>query len=87
MANTALETMHLNPTYKKEIQSFFTDFISGLQTLLEPNYLPEESQKLAEQVVQDIEGGILLTQVYGDVKYINNAIERMESTILKQAVI
>ncbi len=83
MANTALETMHLNPTYKKEIQLFFTDFISGLQLLLETNYPSEESFDLAEQIVQDIEGGILLMQVYNDPKYLNNAVLRMEKIILK----
>ncbi|GAA4278858.1 TetR/AcrR family transcriptional regulator [Aquimarina mytili] len=82
MANTALETIHLNPTYKKEIQSFFSDFITGLQQLLETNYSSEESIILAEQMVQDIEGGILLTQIYEDPKYLNNAIARMEKIIL-----
>ncbi len=84
MANTALETIHLNPTYKKEIQSFFSDFIKGVQRLLESNYTSQESIVLAEQIVQDIEGGILLTQVYTDPKYLNNAIARMEKIILKQ---
>ncbi len=83
MANTALETAHLNPTYKKEIQLFFQDFILGLQQLLSPYYSIEESLMLAEQMVQDIEGGILLMQIYDDPKYLNNAIKRMETIILK----
>jgi len=83
MANTALETMHLNPSYKNEIQSFFGDFILGLQKLLEFNYSSEESRTYAEQIVQDIEGGILLTQVYNDQKYVNNAISRMKKIIIK----
>ncbi len=85
MANTALETMHLNPTYKEEIRMFFSDFITGLQLLLQTNYTSEESLALAEQIVQDIEGGILLTQVYNDPKYLNNAIIRMEKIILQQS--
>ena len=83
MANTALETIHMDPIYKKEIRLFFQDFISGLQKLLEPNFSPEKALELAEQMVQDIEGGILLTQVYEDPKYLNNAISRMEKLILK----
>ncbi len=83
MANTALETIHLDPTYKKEIQSFFSDFITGLQQLLEVNYSSEQSKIYAEQMVQDIEGGILLTQVYNDQKYVKNAIARMKKIILK----
>ncbi|WP_027391687.1 TetR/AcrR family transcriptional regulator [Aquimarina latercula] len=83
MANTALETAHLNPIYKEEIKHFFEDFISGLQLLLVPNYSKEESLSLAEQMVQDLEGGILLMRVYNDHKYINNAVSRMEKIILK----
>ncbi|MEW7291901.1 TetR/AcrR family transcriptional regulator [Aquimarina sp. 2304DJ70-9] len=82
MANTALETIHLDPIYKKDIQLFFQDFIQGLQLLLAPNYASEEALSLAEQMVQDIEGGILLTQIYEDPKYVNNAIVRMEKIIL-----
>lgn len=83
MANTALETIHLDPTYKEEIRSFFGNFISGLQLLLTPNYTKEECLTLAEQIVQDIEGGILLMRIYNDQKYLNNAISRMEKIILK----
>ncbi|SEK56091.1 transcriptional regulator, TetR family [Aquimarina amphilecti] len=83
MANTALETAHLDPIYKDEIKHFFEDFISGLQILLTPNYSKEESRSLAEQMVQDLEGGILLMRIYNDHKYINNAVSRMEKIILK----
>ncbi len=82
MANTALETIHLDPVYKKEIRLFFQDFILGLQQLLEVNYTKEKALDLAEQMVQDIEGGILLTQVYDNPKYLNNAVSRMEKLIL-----
>ncbi|TSE04064.1 MULTISPECIES: TetR/AcrR family transcriptional regulator [Aquimarina] len=84
MANTALETIHLDPIYKKEIRLFFHDFISGLQYLLEINHEPDNALTLAEQIVQDIEGGILLMQVYDDSKYLNNAIIRMEKLILNK---
>ncbi|GAA4114824.1 hypothetical protein GCM10022393_14640 [Aquimarina addita] len=82
MANTALETAHLNPTYQDEIKHFFTDFILGLSVLLQPNYSEEETLVLAEQIVQDLEGGILLMRIYDDHKYVNNAMKRMEKIIL-----
>lgn len=82
MANTALETLHLDPVYKKEIRLFFQDFISGLQQMLECNYSTEESLMFAEQIVQDIEGGILLMQVYSNPKYLNSAVTRMEKIFL-----
>ncbi len=82
MANTALETAHLDPIYKEEIRCFFEDFITGLQILLLSNHDKEKSLSLAEQIVQDLEGGILLMRIYNDHKYINNAISRMEKIIL-----
>jgi len=84
MANTALETAHLNPIYTTEIKSFFECFITGLQTLLTPDYTKEEALILAEQIVQDLEGGILLMRIYNDHKYLNNAIYRMEKILIKQ---
>ncbi len=84
MANTALETIHLDPIYKTEIRLFFQDFISGIQVLLEHYHSSKDSLVLAEQIVQDIEGGILLVQVYDDQKYLKNAISRMEKLILNK---
>ncbi|MBP2832670.1 TetR/AcrR family transcriptional regulator [Aquimarina sp. U1-2] len=84
MANTALETIHRNPIYKNEIRMFFSDFIEGLQRLLVSHHSSEKALALAEQIVQDIEGGILLAQVYNDQKYIDNAVSRMERIILNR---
>lgn len=83
MANTAIETSHLQPSYEIEIKTFFEDFISGLKTLLVPNYTNEEATSIAEQIVQDIEGGVLLMGIYKDQKYLNSALNRMEKLILK----
>ena len=84
MANTALETAHLDTIYKIEIKSFFDNFITGLQILLDPYYSKKKALILAEQIVQDLEGGILLMRIYNDHKYLNNAIYRMERVVLKQ---
>ncbi|KAA1245053.1 TetR/AcrR family transcriptional regulator [Aquimarina sp. RZ0] len=83
MANTALETAHLTPIYEDEFKQFFENFISGLQILLEFNYSEKESLSFAEQIVQDLEGGILLMRIYKDHKYLNTAILRMKKVILK----
>ncbi len=82
MANTALESAHANPVYFEEIRYFFENFIKGLKQLLSEKHTEEQSQYLAEQIVQDIEGGILLMRVYNDRKYLTNAIERMSHLIL-----
>ncbi len=82
MANTALESAHSNPKYFEEIRSFFQNFITGLERLLQDSHSKEKSRYLAEQIVQDIEGGILLMRVYRNPKYLQNAITRMSNIIL-----
>lgn len=82
MANAALESAHANPIYFDEIKLFFEHFIVGIKKLLMNEYGAEKAQELAEQIVQDIEGGILLMRVYNDQKYLQNAIRRMYNIIL-----
>ncbi|MFP2994691.1 helix-turn-helix domain-containing protein [Spongiivirga sp. MCCC 1A20706] len=81
MANTALEAAYYNPIYFDEVAKFFDCFINALKQLLSSNYGKKESIELAEQIVQDIEGGILLMKVYQDQRYLFNAIKRMRKTI------
>ncbi|MGB5819160.1 MAG: TetR/AcrR family transcriptional regulator [Saonia sp.] len=82
MANTALESAHANPIYFDEIRLFFENFIKGMKQLLQEKHSETKSQELAEQIVQDLEGGILLMRVYKDQKYIDSAIKRMSNLIL-----
>ena len=82
MANTALESAHANPLYFDEIKNFFENFIGGIKQLLIDKMPPSKAQEMAEQIVQDIEGGILLMRVYKDKKYLENAIRRMHHYII-----
>ncbi len=82
MANTALESAHANPLYFQEIKRFFDNFIAGLKQLLVAKYSPLKAQELAEQIVQDMEGGILLMRVYKDKKYLENAVKRMHKHVM-----
>ncbi len=83
MANTALEAAYYNPIYFDEVAKFFDYFINGLESLLVVNYDKNEATELAEQIVQDIEGGILLMKVYQDQRYLFKAIKRMRKLINK----
>ncbi len=82
MANTALESAHMQPSYFEEVRSFFASFIDGVSTLLKENPTIDDSDELAKQLVQDIEGGILLSRVYQDNSYLLNATQRMKNTLL-----
>jgi len=82
MANAALESAHEKPVYFKEIKYFFEGFIHNISLLLGERYKAGKAKSIAEQIVQDIEGGILLMRIFKDKKYLQNAVKRMSQHIL-----
>jgi TetR/AcrR family transcriptional regulator, transcriptional repressor for nem operon len=76
MGNTILETAHNNPPFLVVIKQFFDDFIIGLTKVYQAKFTEEYARELAEQVVQDIEGGIMLSQLYNDERYMMKAFQR-----------
>jgi TetR/AcrR family transcriptional regulator, transcriptional repressor for nem operon len=76
MSNTVLETAHSNPSFLPIIKQFFDDFIGGLSTVYQAKFTEEYARNLAEQVVQDIEGGIMLSLLYKDERFMMKAFQR-----------
>ncbi|MFD0862263.1 TetR/AcrR family transcriptional regulator [Sungkyunkwania multivorans] len=84
MANTALEMSHTDPEYISEVKLFFTTFINGMTTMLQNRYRLPTAKDLAIQIVQDLEGGIILMQVFKDPQYLQNALARFKVILLGQ---
>jgi TetR/AcrR family transcriptional regulator, transcriptional repressor for nem operon len=76
MGNTVLETAHNDPSFLPIIKQFFDDFIVALTKVYQAKYAEEFARELAEQVVQDIEGGIMLAQLYKDERFMMKAFQR-----------
>jgi TetR/AcrR family transcriptional regulator, transcriptional repressor for nem operon len=76
MGNTVLETAHNNPPFLAIIKQFFDDFIHAISKVYQAKYTEEYARDLAEQVVQDIEGGIMLSQLYKDERFMMKAFQR-----------
>ena len=59
MGNTILETAHNDPPFLSIIKRFFEDFTTVLTKVYQAKYTEGYARDLAEQVIQDVEGGIL----------------------------
>ncbi|MEL6675021.1 MAG: TetR/AcrR family transcriptional regulator [Bacteroidota bacterium] len=78
MANTILELVHqpdfafIKPVWKAYIE----DGIEALAHLYEPVLGSEKARQQAEYFLQDIEGGLILSQLYEDNRFVRAAFER-----------
>ena len=79
MANTILETAHANTPFLPVIKTFFEDFVAALSKIYQAKYTEGYARELAIQVVQDVEGGIMLSQLYKDESYLMNALQRAKN--------
>lgn len=71
MANTALETAHLDPIYATEIKHFFSDFIKGIHMLLIPKHSKKEAflhftKETTDTYYKDIKESMLLISIDDD---------------------
>ncbi len=79
MGNTVLETAYLEPKFIHVLRTFFEAYIGSLKKIYEAKYTEKYAQNLAEQVVQDLQGGIMLSLLYRDDSYTIKAFNRAKS--------
>ncbi len=76
MGNTVLETAYLNPKFVDVLRDFFQEYIQSLKKIYQSKFTEKFAQNLAEQVVQDLQGGIMLSLLYKDDSYTIKAFNR-----------
>jgi TetR/AcrR family transcriptional regulator, transcriptional repressor for nem operon len=76
MSNTALETGFQDPEFLAFVRQFFSEFMATLTKIYQVKYAETYARSLAEQVIQDVEGGVMLSVLYKDEKYMMNALKR-----------
>jgi TetR/AcrR family transcriptional regulator, transcriptional repressor for nem operon len=79
MGNTVLETAYLEPKFVGVLRTFFEAYIAALKKIYQAKYTEKYAQNLAEQVVQDLQGGIMLSLLYRDDSYTLKAFNRAKS--------
>ena len=76
MGNTVLETAYLEPKFVNVLRAFFEEYIQALKKIYQAKFTDKFAQNLAEQVVQDLQGGIMLSLLYKDDSYTLKAFNR-----------
>lgn len=75
-ANTILETAHVEDTFIDTIKEFFSTWEKAITHILSSKYSRKKAKKMSLQSISDIEGAILLMQLYKDKKYLKDALQR-----------
>ena len=76
MGNTVLETAYMEPHFVGVLRDFFEAYIDALKKIYQAKFTEKYAQNLAEQVVQDLQGGIMLSLLYKDDSYTIKAFNR-----------
>lgn len=86
MTNIALETLHVVPEFTSLIRQFFKDWISCIETVFAEAMPDKTASILARQAVSDIEGAVMMMELFNDKTYLrrvhNRIIESFKSNVL-----
>ncbi len=77
MGNIGVETAWDNPEFSEFIQIFFNDWIQAVKTVFLEITNEEDAEKLAEQTVAEFEGAVMMSRIFKDSVFIQNAYERL----------
>lgn len=79
MGNTALEVGHTEAPFLEVVRTFFEEFAGALAKVYGTHYDEVRARQLAEQVIQDVEGGIMLSVLYKDDRFMQSAFQRAKA--------
>jgi TetR/AcrR family transcriptional repressor of nem operon len=75
-ANTVLETAHIEETFLPEIKLFFQNWEKAISKIFEGKYVHQVLADISQQIIADLEGALILMQLYKDISYLEKALER-----------
>ena len=79
MANIGLETADTIPEFTQLIRDYFEDWINALEHIFKSKFPKKEARLLAELSVGEIEGAVMLMQVYQDKSYLERVHKHIKS--------
>jgi len=77
MASIGLETVNVVPVFTTKIRSFFNSWITCFESIFSETHSATTARELAEYGVAEIEGSVMLMQLFQDEKYLKNAHTRI----------
>jgi len=77
MGNSILETLHSIPEFKTYIKRFFDEWIGAFEHMFAISNGRSEAFQMAREAVGEVEGAIMLMQLYDDQAYLERALKRI----------
>lgn len=82
MANIGLETANTYPDFAVLIKGFFEEWIAALAYIFSAHYDKKEARFIAELSVGEIEGAVMLMQVYQDPGYLKRVHQHIKQRLV-----
>jgi TetR/AcrR family transcriptional repressor of nem operon len=76
IGNTVLETANTMPIFKDLLQTYFDDWTKAMTYIYESKYQPMYAKQLAQQIIMEIEGAIMLMKLNGNQQLLQDCYER-----------
>ena len=80
-ANTVLETAHLESTFLPFLKAFFKQWEKALCFIFSSKHDKKTCTKIARQIIADVEGSLLLMQLYKDPDFLKQALKRAKGLL------
>jgi len=77
MSNIALETLNVIPDFTTMIRAFFKDWIDCVKNVYAEVMDKKLAEQLAHQTVSEIEGAVLMMELFDDKSYLRRAHKRI----------
>ncbi len=76
-----METAHVEETFLEELKLFFELWEKAIAKVFEEKYAPQVLPDIAQQIIADIEGAIVLMQLYKNPEYLQKALNRTKKLL------
>ncbi len=76
IGNTTLETTGVVPVFEPILKAFFDDWIAALKYIFSLRKPPEIALRLAQQTVVEMEGAVMMSNLYKDRQFLKDAFVR-----------
>lgn len=77
MGNSILESLPGTPDFKVSIRRFFDEWIKAFEYMFTIHYGKSDANQMAKEAVAEIEGAIMLMQLYDDQSFLEKALKKI----------
>ena len=82
MGNTILETSGLEQRFEGVLKQYIEDWINALKYLLLKKHHEDISDRLARELVNELQGSLMMMRLYRDPGHFHHTIQKIEQAVL-----